>query len=306
MQILKIFILISFYTDVNMAKSIDFSKNNSYNINQNLLIDKHQDNIPIVLLHGINTNSSSLDYIVKLLEKTFPTKFILNVELGNGKETSLYTPMFEQVDMFNIVIQSYKELKDGFHLIGFSQGTLITRGYIQLYNKPLVINYISLVGPQAGQYGIPFINIPILDFILSELDYLSSFQKMLTPGQYWKNPNLIELYIKKSIYLAVINNEQNYNQTLYDNFVSINKLILVYSTNDKIINPPISGWFGFYDKNMNILNFNQTNLYLNDLFGLKKLEKENKIIFYQTKLEHHQHSEEIATEFIKNNLIQWL
>ncbi len=263
-------------------------------------------NTPIVLMHGVNTDSSSLDYIVSLLEETFPDKFILNVEIGDGKETSLYTPMFEQVDMFNNVVKSTPELSDGFHLIGFSQGTLITRGYIELYNKPPVINYLSLAGPQAGQFGVPFINIPVLDFILSGLDYLSPFQEMLAPGQYWKNPNLLELYTARSMYLAIINNERTFNQTFYNNFVSINKLVLVYSTNDKVIHPPISGWFGFYDKDMNIQTFNETNLYLSDLFGLKKLEKENKIVFYQTEFEHHEHSDEIATEFIKENLIQWL
>ena len=57
--------------------------------------------------------------------------------------------------------------------IGFSQGTLITRGYIQLYNKPQVINYISLAGPQAGQFGIPYINIPELDMMLTKIDYIT-------------------------------------------------------------------------------------------------------------------------------------
>ena len=85
----------------------------------------------------------------------------------------------------------------------------------------------------------------------------------------------------KSKYLHVINNERNYNQTLYDNFVSINKLVLVYSTNDKIIHPPISGLFGFYDENINILQFNKTDMYQKDLFGLKKLYQEDKIVFYQ-------------------------
>jgi hypothetical protein len=93
----------------------------------------------------------------------------------------------------------------------------------------------------------PYLNILELDWMLSEINYLTPLQDVLAPGQYWKNPKLLDLYIAKSKYLHVINNERNYNQTLYDNFVSINMLVLVYSTNDKIIHPPISGWFGFYD-----------------------------------------------------------
>jgi palmitoyl-protein thioesterase len=257
-------------------------------------------------MHGINSNASSLDYLQKLIQEHYPTRFVLNVEVGNGRETSIFSPMFEQVELFNQQIQSHPELADGFHLIGFSQGTLITRGYIQLYNKPPVINYISLAGPQAGQFGTPYLNIEVLDNLLSEIDYITPIQNYLAPGQYWKNPKLLDLYVEKSIYLAVINNERNYNQTLYNNFVSINKLILVYSTNDKVIHPPISGWFGFYDSQMNILQFNQTDIYLKDLFGLKKLNIDNKIEFYKTEFEHTDHTNELASKFINETIIPWL
>jgi palmitoyl-protein thioesterase len=214
--------------------------------------------------------------------------------------------MFEQVELFNQQIQSYPELSNGFHLIGFSQGTLITRGYIELYNKPQVINYISLAGPQAGQFGIPYINIPYLDALLSTLDYTTSIQDLLAPGQYWKNPKMLKLYQAKSMYLALLNNERDYNQTYYDNFVSITNLILVYSTNDQVIMPPISGWFGYYDSNMRIQNFNETELYQKDLFGLKKLHLDNKIVFYQTVFEHLDHTNELGAQFINDYIIQWL
>lgn len=263
-------------------------------------------NIPIVLMHGVNSDASSLNYLQNLIQENFPNKFVLNVEIGDGRMTSIFTQMFDQVELFNQQIQQYPQLSNGFHLIGFSQGTLITRGYIQLYNKPPVINYISLAGPQAGQFGTPYINIPTLDNLLSEIDYITPIQNYLAPGQYWKNPKLLDLYREKSIYLAVINNERNYNQTLYDNFVSINKLILVYSTNDKVIHPPQSGWFAFYDEKMNIQSFNQSEIYQQDLFGLKKLDLDNKIVFYQTKFEHTDHAKEIAKEFIINSIVPWL
>lgn len=259
--------------------------------------------IPIVIMHGVNSDASSMNYMVNILQSQYPNKYILNVELGNGKKTSIFEPMFKQVEMFNQVIQSKKELSNGFHLIGFSQGTLITRGYIEIYNNPIVINYISIAGPQAGQYGTPFVNIEIIDELLSTLDYLSFIQNLIAPAQYWKNPKLIDLYQTHSIYLPIINNERNYNHTFYNNFISLKKIILIYSTNDKI-KPPISGWFGFYDKHFNILHFNQTNLYINDLFGLKTLYQQNKIIFYKTKFEHSDHI--ITYDFIINNIVPWL
>ena len=261
---------------------------------------------PIVMMHGINSDASSMNYLYNLLKSIYPDNYILNVEIGDGKLTSIFKPMLEQVSMFNQVIQSDSYLVNGFHLIGFSQGTLITRGYIELYNNPPVINYISLAGPQAGQYGTPYVNIELIDDLLSKLDYLSPIQEMIAPGQYWKNPKLLDLYTEHSIYLALINNERNYNQKFYDNFISLNKLVLVYSSNDKVIHPPISGWFGFYNSDFQILNFTQTNLYQKDLFGLKKLENDNKIVFYKTEFEHTDHANEIAKQFILDNIVQWL
>ncbi len=263
-------------------------------------------NTPIVIMHGINSDASSMEYLKNLIQQNLPDRFVFNVEVGNGRETSIFSPMFNQVEMFNQQIQSKPELANGFHLIGFSQGTLITRGYIEIYNNPPVKNYISLAGPQAGQYGIPYLNIPELDCLLTEIDYFTPFQEMLAPGQYWKNPKLIKLYQARSIFLAILNNERDFNQTFYDNFVSINNLVLVYSTNDKVIQPPISGWFGFYDENMNIQQFNETEIYQKDLFGLKKLYLDNKIVFYQTEFEHIDHANELAAQFINENIIPWL
>mgnify|MGYP005849249165 CR=1 FL=1 len=56
----------------------------------------------------------------------------------------------EQVDIFARAVQADPNLKDGFNLIGHSQGGLITRAYIERYNNPPVYNYISWAGPHFG------------------------------------------------------------------------------------------------------------------------------------------------------------
>lgn len=40
------------------------------------------------------------------------------------------------------------------NLLGFSQGTMVTRGYIQRFNSIKTHNWISMAGPQAGQFGL--------------------------------------------------------------------------------------------------------------------------------------------------------
>lgn len=42
---------------------------------------------------------------------------------------------------------------DGIHLLGYSQGGLISRSILQAFPEHCVHNFISLSSPQAGQYG---------------------------------------------------------------------------------------------------------------------------------------------------------
>lgn len=42
---------------------------------------------------------------------------------------------------------------EGIHLLGYSQGALLSRTILQSFPNHNVQNFISLSGPQAGQYG---------------------------------------------------------------------------------------------------------------------------------------------------------
>lgn len=42
---------------------------------------------------------------------------------------------------------------EGINLLGYSQGALLSRAILQAFPNHTVQNYISLSGPQAGQYG---------------------------------------------------------------------------------------------------------------------------------------------------------
>ncbi len=51
---------------------------------------------------------------------------------------------------FAAVVQSDPKLSKGFHAVGLSQGGLIVRAYVELYNNPPVVNLLSLCGPQVS------------------------------------------------------------------------------------------------------------------------------------------------------------
>ena len=56
----------------------------------------------------------------------------------------------QQVDVFAQKIKADKNLVNGFNCIGFSQGNSLCRGYIQKYNNPPVITFLSVHGTVSG------------------------------------------------------------------------------------------------------------------------------------------------------------
>lgn len=42
---------------------------------------------------------------------------------------------------------------EGVHLVGYSQGGLLARAILEVYDDHNVKNFISLSSPQAGQFG---------------------------------------------------------------------------------------------------------------------------------------------------------
>ena len=53
--------------------------------------------IPIVVLHGLKSSSEKMLPLCEWLGDTFSKK-VINIEIGNGEKTSLYTPLPDQLD----------------------------------------------------------------------------------------------------------------------------------------------------------------------------------------------------------------
>ena len=84
------------------------------------------------------------------------------------------------------------ELRNGFNAIGFSQGGLFLRAYVENCNNPRVMNLVTVI-----------------------------------PAQYFKTRTNPTAYLAKSIFLPHINDEIIRNQTHESNIASLDSLILV-------------------------------------------------------------------------------
>lgn len=255
---------------------------------------------PVVVMHGILSYASSMNGVVSWIESDYPGIYVKNIEIGNGWYDSLYMDINKQVESFAQQVASDPKLNDGFNLIGYSQGGLITRAYIEKYNNPKVYNYISWVGPHDGVYGTPDLNVwcpdnycPWLDDVMNAL-YNNSWtdgwiQSHISFAAYWKDPFNYDSYLTHSHFLADINNERDQkNQTYRNNILSLNSITLIHSTVDNIVIPNTSPWFQFYavGQDVNVVPFQKTDQFMDDWLGLKTQFGNNKLLMYAVPCEH--------------------
>lgn len=261
---------------------------------------------PIVLLHGIATNADNIQNMSEWLEYNFQRP-VFNIEIGNGIKTSIYTPVSLQMKELCETIYTIDELKNGFDFIGISQGGLLARGYVERCNAYPVRNLITLVSPHGGT---------IIKNIAVNM-YSDFYQEHFSASNYWRDPRLLAEYLIKCSYLPLLNNEIieetekdeiviDYNtdneifisndrneddmaNTQRDNIKSLKKFVLVWSPNDKIVNPPQSAKFSFYDEKFDVIPLEETDLYKTDALGLKYLDNNDKLFIHQTSCAHEDH-----------------
>ena len=272
---------------------------NSYIISENYSSEYnyYQDGgIPIVVLHGVASSSSKMKEFSEWISYTF-NRTVYNIEIGNGEKTSLYTPLPKQLNELCNTIYSIKELETGFDFIGMSQGGLLARGYVEQCNIFPVSNLITLVSPHGGV--IKDINVDM---------YSSFIQEHLSVGGYWRDPLKLPTYLEKCNYLPILNNEKetDISEQQKNNIKSLSNFVLVWSSEDETVTPSQSAKFSFYDKYYNLIDIEDTELYKNDLLGLKFLNDYNKFHIYETNCSHVEHRDPVCYDQLYEIFILYL
>ena len=256
-------------------------------------------NYPIVVIHGIESSSRAMQPLCDWLENTFDTP-VYNMEIGNGEKTSLYTPLNDQLNELCSSIYDIKELSQGFDFIGISQGGLLARGYVERCNSYPVRNLITLVAPHGGVYWPNVLN--------GALMYNDFFQNHLSVASYWRNPKVLNTYLTCS-YLALLNNEfwcELESPIHRQNIRNLSNFVMIWSPEDKVLDPPESGKFSFFDENFNIIPLEKTDLFQNDSLGLRFLNFIGGLHTYETNCTHVDHRNPICFAQLYTILKQFL
>ena len=153
-------------------------------------------------------------------------------------------------------------------------------------------NFISLGGQHQGVFGVPTCNsennlmCKFYRMILNYFAYTKWAQSHIAQASYWHDPLHEDTYRRRSTFLADINNERVINQDYIARLQSLNKFVMVKFLRDKIVHPIESSWFGFYQpgSDSTIQSLDQSELFIKNKLGLKKMMKKGKLIFLEVKI----------------------
>lgn len=175
----------------------------------------------------------------------------------------------------------FKAHPDGVNVLGYSQGGLLARSFIQFYKNHNVKRLVSLSSPQAGQYGDAFLHL-IFPSLFAKTAYelfYSRIGQKTSVGNYWNDPNQRQLYLRYSEFLPYINNEvlSTNSSQFRDNLLKLEKMILIGGPQDDVITPWQSAHFGFFDSNLTVVPMRDRNIYQEDAIGLRTLDNSGKL-----------------------------
>ena len=247
---------------------------------------------PIALFHGIvdSCEMKNTSTLVNDLRRDLGVH-VECIEIGNGFMDTFLMPIQTQVEEACEKIKSNPNFQGKFNVFGVSQGTLIGRYIIEKCDiKGQVMKYLSLDGPQMGVASIPkFTCGKFCDWLCNITAPLAyKLKDRIAPCGYYKYRYDQKTYQETNTFLKMLNNEnEEKDEEIYRRFSSLEKVKLIKSKEDSVIRPIDSSWFQFYDKEGNyIVPLEESEFYIKDNIGLRKLNEEGKVIFTEFREEH--------------------
>merc|ERR1711907_924731 len=228
-------------------------------------------------------------------------------------ERGFFMTMDKSVEVFAAKIKADPKLANGFNCVGFSQGNSLCRGYIQKYNDPPVITFLSVHGTASGVAGFPNCNPdgllgPVcreLSHLCGDLSYTKTTQDLLFQINYFRDPMRVNTdAYKKYSQIAEWNGEADtgVNETYKVNFGKTKAFAMIKAEKDTMVFPNEGEWWGHFadgsDDYKTVLRMNETEWYKSDLFGLKTANEAGKIHFESTPGNH--------LQFTETDLFGWI
>lgn len=226
------------------------------------------------------------------------------IRVGSGAISSIAMDFQSQGEAACDAIASDPTFDGEFSVVGNSQGGLIARYVVEKCTKlkGRVRNMATFGGPHYGVGKLPHcfsgIICTAVNYVVDFGVYWSIAQHYIGPAGYFRDANNLDYYLSHSIFLPNVNNEVTFDQEAYDRFSSLNNVFLGMFEYDSMIYPPSTAWFYELQADGSIKPYNETDLYQNDLIGLKKLDEEGRLVFHSFPGDHLQFTYADIDEFV--------
>ncbi|ODV79841.1 alpha/beta-hydrolase [Suhomyces tanzawaensis NRRL Y-17324] len=276
----------------------------------------HQEFRPVVIWHGLGDqyNSTGIHKAAEILDDFYPGIFVYSVYLDldpeKDQKKSLFGDANVELEQVCEQLATIPELKQGFDLIGFSQGGLFLRALVERCSDVNVNNLITFGSPHLGVLELPMCENPgdwvcrRRNELLKKQVWFDSVQKRVIPAQYFRDPVNYNQYLLHSNFLVNVNNERplSFNSSYKNNLQKLNKLVLFQFTRDTTLVPKETAWFIDFDVSGTSIPFEKSKIYVQDLIGLKELHLNDKIDFKAIDTDHMVISEAVLHEIAEKYL----
>lgn len=189
--------------------------------------------------------------------------------------------------------------------IGFSQGGLFLRGYIERCNNPPIRSLVTFGTPHNG-----FVKIRAcgdnnafckgLMGMLTRNPWFDWVQRTIVPAQYLRDPEDYDRYLEKSNFLADINNERALKSKRYAaNLATLVNFVLYMFDEDETLVPKESSWFAEVNGTA-VTPLQKRALYREDWLGLAEIDRRGGLVFKTIPGRHMQWNEESMNATIRD------
>jgi palmitoyl-protein thioesterase len=218
------------------------------------------------------------------------------MEIGNGIVDSWLKPMDWQVDQ--LAGQLAKLATTDLILIGFSQGGLLARGYVQRYagrtGYPTVRNLLTFGTPHGGIYNA-------LDY---RQVYSNETQAKNSWAGYWKDPYNLDTYQTKCRFLPELNGDRTPYARLP---ASLEHLVMVSSESETVVSPADSSKFSYYrDNTLELVPLRESIQYLEDRTGLRSLDQRKGLHWFNSPCYHEDLKTYLCLDYVKDLILPFL
>ena len=242
--------------------------------------------IPVALIHGFMQSCSHEDMVNLVNFIRHKTSHYSKCIESGGGSVDLSRSFEDQAKEACKIISSDSNFQNDFAIVSISQGGVLARYVIEKCQmKGTVKKFISIGGPLAGTHQLPHCLRGVVCHLLNSFAdwfcYKGYVQKTFGPSGYFRVSNHLERYKEsKSVLLDVNNQGKTYDENAKSRFLKLDQLVLIQFKRDTMITPRESAFFNELDEKHNLVDMKDTEIYKKDLFGLKTLEEQGKIIRY--------------------------